>query len=57
MALMWLHAHAHRASDFCFAPYGGGYGNRLPHIAIGGCVPVTVQVRLCEQLWHIDRTY
>uniref|UniRef100_A0A7R9YSL4 EGF-like domain-containing protein n=1 Tax=Chlamydomonas euryale TaxID=1486919 RepID=A0A7R9YSL4_9CHLO len=30
-------------ASFCFNPYGDGYGNRLPHILLGGCVPVTVQ--------------
>ncbi|KAG1655401.1 hypothetical protein FOA52_016042 [Chlamydomonas sp. UWO 241] len=30
-------------ASFCFNPYGDGWGSRLPHILLGGCVPVTVQ--------------
>ena len=36
-----------RESDFCFAPYGTGFGNRLPHSVLGGCIPVIVQVTAC----------
>ncbi|PSC74977.1 exostosin-like glycosyltransferase [Micractinium conductrix] len=32
-----------RASKFCLAPYGFGYGMRLPQALISGCVPVIIQ--------------
>lgn len=35
---------AYRNSTFCFCPYGDGWGNRLPHAVLGGCIPVIVQV-------------
>ena len=39
-----LSTPTHRMADFCFSPYGDGFGNRLPHIILAGCVPVTIQV-------------
>jgi len=37
------HIDMYRESVFCFNPYGDGWGNRLPHIILGACIPVTVQ--------------
>ncbi|GAX73303.1 hypothetical protein CEUSTIGMA_g757.t1 [Chlamydomonas eustigma] len=40
----------YRSSNFCFCPYGQGFGNRIQHIVLAGCVPVTVQEHVHQPL-------
>ena len=51
---IWLHnrtdvSYGHDVAqytkaDYCFIPYGDGWGNRITHAMLHACVPVIVQV-------------
>ena len=44
---------AYHLSDFCFIPYGEGWGNRLPPSVLHGCIPVIVQDRVHVELFDV----
>jgi len=35
--------HELRSARFCLAPYGHGFGIRIVHAAVSGCIPVVIQ--------------
>ena len=41
-----------RASVFCLAPSGHGWGNRIVHAMVTGCIPVIIQVRAYRNPIH-----
>ena len=44
---------AYHESQFCFIPYGEGWGNRLPLAVLHGCLPVIVQDKVHNEFFDI----